>query len=309
MHYWQVYAKLPVEVALKTGKKRFHKINIEISNICNLQCSFCPEVIRAKKVISVELFEKILVQAAPLTELVCFHLMGEPLVHPKLDQLLSLCEKYQARVFFVSNGVLLTEKRAELLLSPALHQVNFSLHSFQDNFPQKNPDEYLEKIFSYTEAALEQRPDLYLNYRLWNLNEPGQDRESNQRIRKKVEERFHFKIDETIDVRVEKSKRVKGRLYLHFDTEFIWPSLDLPTLGQQGTCHGLSSHIGILVDGTVVPCCLDKEGNIPLGNLLESPLEAILESPKARGILKGFKERKLVETLCQKCNYITRFGT
>ena len=256
----------------------------------------------------VDLFETIIAQVAPLTELVCFHLMGEPLVHPKLEQLFAICEKYGAKVFFVSNGVLLTPKRAELLLSSVLHQVNFSLHSFQDNFPGKDPDDYLEKIFKFTEAALERRPELYVNYRLWNLTEPGQDRESNQRIRTKLEERFQFKLDDAVDVRIEKSKKIKGRLYLHFDTEFVWPSLDLPTLGTKGTCHGLSSHFGILVDGTVVPCCLDKEGNIPLGNLRETSIETILASSRSQSILKGFRERKLTETLCQKCNYITRFG-
>lgn len=293
---------------LKVTKKKFHKVNVEISNICNLQCTFCPEVIRSKKIMSVELFETIIGQVAPLTELVCFHLMGEPLVHPKLEALFEICRRHEAKVFFVSNGVLLTEKRAELLLSPVLHQVNFSLHSFNDNFPGKNPDGYLEKIFSFTELALNLRPELYINYRLWNLASTDQHRTENQYIRSRIEERFEFRIDESINVKVEKSKKVKGRLYLHFDTEFVWPSLDLPTLGTSGTCHGLSSHFGILVDGTVVPCCLDKEGNIPLGNLENETLAAILDSAKAKSILKGFQARKLTETLCQKCNYITRFG-
>ncbi len=102
-------------------------------------------------------------------------------------------------------------------------------------------------------------------------------------------------------------RKLLNRLYLHFDTEFVWPELDLPVLGTYGTCQGLTSHFGVLVDGTVVPCCLDKEGSIPLGNILTSDVREILENPKSQAILKGFKERRLIEDLCQRCQYIERF--
>jgi radical SAM protein with 4Fe4S-binding SPASM domain len=101
---------------------------------------------------------------------------------------------------------------------------------------------------------------------------------------------------------------VRGRLYLHFDTEFTWPSLELPALGTEGTCYGLRTHFGVLVDGTVVPCCLDKEGAIPLGNLREKPISDILGGARASAMRKGFRERRLVEELCRRCQYIERFG-
>ena len=123
-----------------------------------------------------------------------------------------------------------------------------------------------------------------------------------------IEERFKVKIEPSVDVRVQKSKKLLNRLYLHFDTEFTWPSLDLPLIGTKGTCYGLDSHFGILAEGTVVPCCLDKEGKIPLGDANTTPILEILESEKAKAILKGFKERKLIDPLCQRCNYVTRFN-
>jgi MoaA/NifB/PqqE/SkfB family radical SAM enzyme len=288
-------------------RKKYSKVNIEISNICNLQCSFCPEVIRAKKLMDADLFEKIISQVAPLTEQVCFHLMGDPLVHPKLAELVEICDRYQVKIFFVTNGVLLREKQAELLLHPAFRQVNFSLHSFFDNFKDQSPDVYLERIFSYTELAFERRPDLYINYRLWNLDDPLGTGEKNREMLRRIEARFNIQIDPKRDVRKEKSAKIRNRLYLHFDTEFIWPSLELPVLGDSGTCYGLSNHFGVLVDGTVVPCCLDKEGSIPLGNILDFPIEEILQAPRSRQILKGFQGGRLVEDLCKRCQYIERF--
>jgi radical SAM protein with 4Fe4S-binding SPASM domain len=288
--------------------RRFHKINIEISNICNYQCSFCPEVIRSKHLMRLPLFEKVIDQAAPLTEQVTFHLMGEPLLHPDLARMLDLCGERKVPVFMVSNGALLTETRAELLLHPTIRQVNFSVHSFSNNHPGEDPEPYLRKIFSFTRTAFERRPDLYINYRLWNLDGPESDHQTNGTIRRLIEKEFGLEIPGVGDVRKQKSHRLLNRLYIHCDTEFVWPDPSLPELGSRGTCMGLRNHIGILADGTVVPCCLDKEGRIPLGNIDESPLIEILETPKAREMLEGFLARKLTDPLCRRCQYVTRFS-
>lgn len=288
--------------------KKFYKVNIEISNICNLQCSFCPEVIRSKKLMEVELFESVIRQVAPMTEMVCFHLMGEPLLHPKLPELLDICERYEAPVFFVSNGVLLTETRSETLLHPILRQVNFSLHSYLDNYPGTDPTAYLERVFGYVDRALERRPDLYVNFRLWNLSEPQGKTSENQIMRQKIEAHYGVQLIEEPNVKVQKSQNIRGRLYVHYDTEFVWPDLGLPKIGELGTCYGLRNHFGILADGTVVPCCLDKEGKLPLGRIPEINVDQALQSERAQKMLKGFLEGRLVEDLCQRCNYVERFS-
>jgi MoaA/NifB/PqqE/SkfB family radical SAM enzyme len=289
-------------------RARFSKVHVEISSICNLQCSFCPEVIREKKLMEPELFRRILAQVAPLTDQVAFHLMGDPLVHPKIEELVTITEEAGAKIFLVTNGVLLREKNESVLLRAPFRQVNFSLHSFPDNFGDKDPGPYLERIFAWTERAFAERPDLYVNYRLWNLTETKGSGPQNREILRRIEERFGRIENLEIDVTTQKSRLVKSRLYLHFDTEFTWPGLDLPVLGSSGTCHGLSSHFGILVNGTVVPCCLDKEGAIPLGNVNDRPIADILGGSRAQAILKGFRERRLVEKLCQRCQYIERFN-
>ncbi|HEY8270239.1 MAG TPA: SPASM domain-containing protein [Pseudobdellovibrionaceae bacterium] len=290
------------------SKKKFNKVNIEISNICNLQCNFCPPVQREKRLMSLEIFNSVVKQVAPLTEQVTLHLMGDPLVHPKLNEFIAVCERHKVPIFLVTNGVLMNAVKEELLLHPIFRQVNFSLHSFHDNYGDKNPSVYLDKIFKYSERALIERPELYINYRLWNLHEPRGVGAQNRSILERVCEYFEFKFEQTIDVRKNKSVRIKNRLHFHFDTEFTWPALDLPLLGERGTCYGLSSHFGVLADGTVVPCCLDKEGKIPLGNVQEQSIEAILNNERAQKILQGFKANKLLETLCQRCQYITRFN-
>ncbi len=286
----------------------FGKIHIEISNACNLQCSFCPEVQRPKQIMNSENFRTILAKVKPFTEQIALHLMGEPLMHPQFEEILNICEELKVPVHLVTNGVLLKTKSPDLLLHPSLRQVNFSLHSFTNNFPNKDPETYLNKIFEYTKKAFELRPNIYINYRLWDLKAPQGQAPTNSHLLNRVLKEFSFDLPSQLDMEKKKSFRVQNRLYLSFDTEFIWPSLDLAIRNQKGSCYGLRSHVGILVDGTLVPCCLDKEGIIPLGNVFTENFESIIQSERAQKMLNGFLNHQLIEDLCQRCQFIERFS-
>jgi radical SAM protein with 4Fe4S-binding SPASM domain len=285
--------------------KRFQKVYIEISNVCNLQCGFCPEVEREKDVMGRELFGRVIRDVAPLAEQACFHLMGEPLTHPLFAEFVALCAAESLPVNLTTNGTLLSEGRVEALLNPIVRQVNFSVHSFQANFPGRDIGAYLEKIFDFTRLAFARRPDLYVNYRLWNLD--GADEDKNADVIARVEQAFGVSLDKRVDIRRSKGRTVLNRLSLHFDTRFDWPSLNAPFQSMSGTCRALSSHIGILSDGTVVPCCLDKEGVTNLGNVRRQTLSEVLAGEKAAAMTDGFKKGRLTEDLCHHCTFISRF--
>lgn len=286
----------------------FFRTYIEISNICNLQCTFCPEVGRDKKILPVENFRNILKQVLPFTDQVCLHLMGEPLAHPEFQKILDVCNEEKATIHLTTNGTFLKKYPFDLFFnSPSIRQINFSLHSYKDNFPNQDIRPYLFDILTFSREALKERPEMYINYRLWNLPTVDGLNDANQEIIDYICEFFQIPINEKIDVSFRKNKNILGRLYFHYDTRFEWPSPTLPLRGDKGFCHALSQQIGIHADGTVVPCCLDKEANIPLGNVLQESFENILKSPRLTRIREGFKKHLLVEELCQKCTYITRF--
>lgn len=287
--------------------KKFKRVYIEITNICNLQCSFCPVVERDKQIMPTELFEKIIKEVAPLTEQVCLHLMGEPLAHPEFPRIVELCEAENVKINLTTNGILLKRYQDLLTTSTAFHQINFSMHSFKDNFKDKDITPYLLEILNFSKLAFERRPELYLNYRLWNIEDHNVQKDSNLDIINTIANFYQIEINNEIDVASVKSKRIWNRVYLHFDSKFIWPDLSLPVISTTGFCHGLTSHIGIHANGTVVPCCLDKEACIKLGNLSETPLNEILSSKRVQGMREGFRHKKLQESLCQRCDYIKRF--
>jgi MoaA/NifB/PqqE/SkfB family radical SAM enzyme len=304
----------------------FKRVYVEISNVCNLGCSFCPSVKREKKVLSVSDFAKILKQLTPFTEEICLHVVGEPFAHPHFNEIIKTCElhnikeNHPTKIQLSTNGLEINKFSELVLASPSIRQINFSVQCFKDNFPDKDIRTYLLNILNFAVRANELRPEMYINLRLWNIgaslrekvisnvDESLSDLDDNEDIFLFLEDFFKLKINRKVDVGSIKSKRIWNKLSLHFDSRFEWPSMDAPYFGLKGTCHALKGHIGILADGTVVPCCLDKEGEIPLGNCLQQSIASILNSPRAVKMRKGFDRGELVELLCQHCSYIRRFS-
>lgn len=288
---------------------KFERINVEIINSCNLKCSFCPTPERSLTQMSVDQFQALASSLKPMTKEVVLHLLGEPLSHPEFGRLIRAASDVGLPVNIVTNGLLLTGERVSAVLHPIVRQISFSLQSFGDNFPEQNPKSYVRRIKEFTDRAQAERPDLYINLRFWDLEgETPNETNHNQELRKALAEVFQFNWENiSVDVRRRKSHRLFGRLYLHFDSRFIWPDLKGDVLQTQGFCHGLTGHFGIHADGTVVPCCLDHKADIPLGNVFKQPIREILDSARAQTIRQGFANGVLTEDLCKRCGFISRF--
>lgn len=275
---------------------RFRKIYLEIGNICNLRCSFCPGTKRAPRMLTPEEFHILASRVRDYTEYLYFHLMGEPLLHPQLPALLAEAERLAFKVMITTNGTLLPEKGGLLLASPSVHKVNLSLQSFEAN-SSGEMESYLRGCVDFVKEAASR--GILCEFRLWNQG--GLD-SRNQEILTFLHRAFPDPWQESRN-----GQKLGDRVWLDPGERFDWPELELEEVRQTGFCYGLRDQIGILCDGTVVPCCLDHNGDIPLGNLFEQELREILESPRARAVYEGFSSRKVVEPLCKRCGYATRF--
>lgn len=285
----------------------FERLYIEISNICNLQCSFCPEVIRKKKIMSVQHFRKIATESKPLTRQICLHLMGEPLAHPNFSEIMQICDELGLRIFLTTNGTLIRRHAEALLNWKSLDQINFSVHSYFANPEKLSLKDYLNPILEFCDKAFEQNNSFYINLRLWNLEKTNAQKHQNTQVFSVLNDRYSLNINENVDVLSHKSKKLRQNLYIHFDTEFIWPSLNQKIRSLEGTCYGLRKQLAIHANGDVVPCCLDKESVLKIGNIHDNNVNTILKSDRAVQIKKGFENHQLVEDLCQKCQYADRF--
>ena len=286
----------------------FNRVHVEVTNVCGLACSFCPPKTFPSKNMSHELFEKTLKQLKPYTKTLAFHIMGDPLTLSNLDTYLDLAQHYGFEVELTTSGYYLKLRDAATLFHPAVRQLNISLNSYNKNALNMSFDEYIDGVISTCKTKLECYSKPFINLRLWNLDEGMSEHSFNEKIFKKLEETFGSTIElKQMQENKERSLRLASKVILHFDSYFQWPNIQSKHKSD-GKCYGLQSHIGVLANGTVVPCCLDAEGVIALGNIEQTPLKDILNSTRAQAIVKGFKEAKAVEELCQKCSYKERFN-
>jgi len=276
----------------------FKKIYIEITNICNLNCKFCPETNRKKEFMSLENFEEIIKKIQTHTKLVCLHVKGEPLLHKSLEHILKILEKYNLQANITTNGTLIKENLEILKKSKAVRQINFSIHSITQN--EKLNKQYLQDIFESVESL----EDKIISYRLWNLKSIKENK-INTNIIKTLED--YYNINNLKEKLMENDfLQLKKNIFINQDIEFTWPSLDNEFIIGKGRCLALKEQIAILVDGTVVPCCLDNNGDIVLGNILKETIEDILNNPKSVTIKKNFENSIITCKLCNTCGFLKK---
>ncbi len=273
----------------------YKKVYVEITNICNMSCSFCHGHKREARQMSREEFSLILDKLKGHTKYIYYHLMGEPLTHPKLAEFIKMAGESGYRSIITTNGTLLS-KRAEEILSAGVHKINISLHSFE-NEADDDFYRYVCEIASFSEIAASQ--GIIINLRLWNK---GFDGGKNELVLDMLKEKISGQWKEN-----PRGITVKKGIYLEWGERFEWPDSEAEIKGKRFFCYGLKDQFGILADGTVVPCCLDSEGNIALGNIFNEDINSILDSERASAIVEGFRRGEASEDLCKRCGYAQRF--
>lgn len=271
--------------------KKFKKIYIEITNNCNLRCSFCSIDKRKKDIITLDKMEYLLSNINDYTDYIYLHVKGEPLLHPHFKEILDLCEKYNKYVNITTNGTLLKERLSELNHS-IIRQINISLHS------ENNKLNYLNDIF----YAVDNLKDKIVVYRFWALNNSVLDDKMNMFV-KKIVEHYNLSTEYVEKIKTEKHIKIKDTIFVDKKNEFIWPNIKNHYYNESGFCYALKDHLAILVDGTIVPCCLDSEGIIGLGNIYKDSLENIINSDRYQIMKTGFCNKKVTEELCKHCNF------
>jgi len=281
--------------------KRFKRVYVEITNVCNLKCQFCDVTKRKQEVMSIENIKRVFENIKEYTDYVYLHVKGEPLLYPKLSEVLEAAEYNNLKVVITTNGTLLKDKAEILAKAKNIRQLNISLHSIEQN-PDLNIDkkQYFKELFDAVEEITKGN-NCFISYRLWNLDDINENGK-NVGILNWLKE--YYNMPQLLElVKDNDFVEIGNKKYINLDTIYEWPSLEKDIVSTSGNCYGLVSQLAVLVDGTVVPCCLDQNGDINLGNIFESSLENILNSETASKIVDGFKCNKLINPLCQRCGF------
>lgn len=273
----------------------YSRVYVEITNICNMNCSFCHGHSRMLGRMSAEEFSLVLDQLEGQTNYIYYHLMGEPLTHPELPLFLEMAARKGFRSVITTNGTLLPTRGAEIIAA-GLHKVSISLHSFEGS-DEAAYQRYLDGVADFADTAT--KAGIIISFRLWNR---GYDEGRNNIAHNYLRSRLEGVWEENT-----RGFRIRDKLYLEWGDRFDWPDKDAPVQGNEVICHGLRDQFGILCDGSVVPCCLDSEGIITLGNIFRQDIRDILSSPRATAMVKGFQCRTAAEGLCRRCGFAQRF--
>jgi radical SAM protein with 4Fe4S-binding SPASM domain len=290
------------------GHPQLKKIYVEITNRCNLHCSFCAASSRPKMVMDPAAFTEILHRIHGHTRHLSLHVLGEPLLHPQFADILARCHAHGMRVNLTTNGTLIGQHRQTLLTAPALRQLSISLHSLEA-LDRSAASMHLREIIALAKEA-SQSTTLYVSLRLWNLQAaaPFNTDAASNWLLEHLAAAFADAPFDPDRLSVGRGIPLAERVFLNPEVQFNWPHPTMSELGQHGHCRGLRDHLAILVDGTVVPCCLDGEGRLALGNIFTQSLVDILDSSRATRMREGFGHQWLVEPLCRRCSYRLRFA-
>lgn len=282
----------------------YARIYVEITNICNRRCSFCPGTTRPPQRMSLAEFDTVTARLAGVTEYLYYHVMGEPLTHPLLPDFIRLAKVRGFKSAITTNGVLLPERGQELM-DAGVYKVNISVHSFEDGEDVAAHERYLDGLLDFAHRA--SSAGVLVVLRLWNLDEHGRPLGGdNDRVLARLRDRFPDD-GETPWKYSTRGARLRDKLHLEYGDRFVWPDMEADEGDGMVFCYGLKDHFAVLSDGRVVPCCLDREGAITLGNLFTTPIGDILAADRAVALREGFTRRCAVEELCRKCGYARRF--
>ena len=277
-------------------KDIFNKAYLEITNVCNLSCSFCKGTDREKCFMSEENFTLAATKLRKVTSYIYFHILGEPTLHPLLSRFLEICHKLDFKVIITTNGTLLPEVGETLLSSPALHKVNISLHALEAN-ERLSFDEYLDGCTDFAGRMSEKGKICVL--RLWNGDSDG--KYGSGKLNEGILSRLSQKFDRSLWTENTKGYRLSDKLFLEFAERFEWRE---KSDDDSVRCYGLRDQIGVLADGTIVPCCIDCDGAIPLGNIFTDDIIQVINSHLAKTMADGFRCGKAVHPYCKKCGFV-----
>ena len=145
----------------------YDRFYIEITNTCNLNCSFCLPTQRKARFMSLSEFNHILNEINPYSKHIYLHLKGEPTLHPQLKEIMDISHSYDKKVHLVTNGTLLDKLNFDLIDHPALSQLTLSLHSLQE-LNEFHRLQTLKSIESIIMRSKGKRFSLFL--RIWSEN-------------------------------------------------------------------------------------------------------------------------------------------
>ena len=281
----------------KVMTNKIKRIYIEITNICNLTCSFCSTHHRENKMLSLDEFSSIIQDVKQYTKYIYLHVQGEPLTHPDFNKILYICDENEMQVQLVTNGTFLY-KYLDIYSHPSLRKISISLQSIE--YQSVNLEDYMHTLITFIDYSATFKHPI-VEVRFWRNDQ--YDLPKTKKCMDILNEKYTLSLTERNN-----HYRIKENIYVDFDNMFSWTDLENMPLEKNGTCLGAKTQIAILSNGDVVPCCLDTDAHVLLGNIFKNDLNTILHDEPYKKLVKEFNDHKIENPFCLRCTYRLRFS-
>jgi len=335
----------PFETPLRLPLGRVH---LELTNVCAFNCVFCAkgELTRPFKHMDTALAKRILSELSEhrVCKKVTLHVLGEPTRHPDFFEILDHAHREGIRIGLTTDGSTLGGPVGERLLEVPLHQLDISLQTPDARSYELRRsktlsfDDYASGIRSFFAAYCVRHPRTICKIRFLNtvLVQPEMrerigrvDSLSTPDDLRNALAAWARWLYEAVDADPKKAGRAIKKLgsippnkwnvikmydNVYFETYLFQEWTDALASDhleetRTGDCLYRRDHLAILSNGDLVLCCLDFNGHTAVGNLTDSPLAEVLNSPRLRGVIEGFRQRKIVDPYCRRCQTaILNFG-
>jgi radical SAM protein with 4Fe4S-binding SPASM domain len=272
-------------------------LQIEPTNACNAVCLSCPreDILRRKGYMELPLFKKIIDDAARCgVRRVHLYLLGEPLLHPHIVEMIGYLKRAGLSVNLTTNGMLLSRKLGEAILKCGLDHGDYFMFSILGNSASVHEeimkgvlhDTVVENLAGFMEAR-----------KAMNLNGP-------------IVEAIFYTMKEN-----EAEAPLFEREWRHrVDRAFVAAKISESFAGSKAhevrvpvrtrTCSQLWERMTVYWTGEVVSCTVDINARHVVGNLNHQSIEEVWNSDGLSSMRKLHREGKFSELdLCATCDF------
>jgi len=289
---WPRVAKAYLRRSVRTGYLPTN-VWLEPTNFCNLDCTLCPSARipgRSRGFLDIDLARKVLAELEPVRPVVCLHMGGEPLLHPRLGELVRIVRVYGGSPNLYTNAVTLDADATAMLLDARPDWLGFSVDghdaaTYEAVRRRGRFDAVMTNVRGF--LAERRRRGQRLPYaHLSMLRLPGAADEGARR-------RFR---DELLALGLDRFDEVEPHGWAG-----LYPS-NIRARGGHAVCPSPWTSVVVLWDGIVVPCCLDMLRRNPVGDARTQTLREIFDGPAMQDLRAKLAAGRHEEVeLCRGC--------
>ncbi len=267
-------------------------------------------------------------------EIVHFHIMGEPTLHPNLVELIKYVEDKGLKADLITNGSMLTEQRVMEIMDAQPTRIDISLQTpSKESFTLRHGGiqymDYINRIKEMLRYRIKNntKTNIYVPIFTTHLNSIFALRDEFNIHGKKqlivtlkewynwckeVEEEEGKKLVNVEESEIDRISLLKGFDFeflpgIHFTSRTLEPWANINTKGDKtykaliGGCSAPKKQMAIYWDGRVTTCCKDYDGLNIIGNVKENTLKEILEGAEMKRVVSAFNKCQLPFDFCRVC--------